>query len=386
MSKTMPFIPPGSTLGVLGGGQLGRMFTTAARTMGYNVIVLDPDPHSPAADFANEHICASFTDRTALETLGKKCAAITTEFENVDAGSMEFLAQLCPVRPSGKSVAIAQNRIREKSFLRDNGLGTAPFAAIHSKEDLGQAIRMIGTPALLKTSQFGYDGKGQATINSLQDAMTAFEQMGGKPCVLEQRLQLKTEISVVVARDIHGNTVAYPAAENSHVNGILDISIVPARISSALSQQANLVAQEVAKKLDYCGVMAVEFFVVEGDQLLVNEIAPRPHNSGHYTMDACLTSQFDQQVRAMCGLPLGDPRLLSPVAMVNILGNAWPVTGNPPWEAILNESRAKLHLYGKKEARTGRKMGHFTCLGSSASVAAELALSLQRKLQPHVTR
>ncbi|MFA6902844.1 MAG: 5-(carboxyamino)imidazole ribonucleotide synthase [Gallionellaceae bacterium] len=372
---------PDATLGILGGGQLGRMFTVAARTMGYKVIVLDPDPHSPAAELANEHICASFTDRAALEKLGRACAAITTEFENVDAASMEFLAQFCPVRPSGKAVAIAQNRIREKTFLRDNGFDTAPFAEISIKSDIEAALKNIGTPALLKTSQFGYDGKGQATVNTLADALAAFEQMGNKPCVLEQRLNLKTEISVVVARDVNGNTVAYPAAENTHVNGILDLSIVPALVSDQLAQQATRDAQAVAKKLDYCGVMAVEFFVVENDRLLINEIAPRPHNSGHYTMDACLTSQFDQQVRAMCGLPLGDARLLAPVAMVNILGDAWPVNGVPAWDALLNEPRAKLHLYGKREARPGRKMGHFTCIGDSVQEASTLARELQQKLQ-----
>jgi 5-(carboxyamino)imidazole ribonucleotide synthase len=385
MAANNLILPP-ATLGMLGGGQLGRMFASAARTMGYNVIVLDPDPHSPAADFANEHICAAFTDRVALEKLGKACAAITTEFENVDAGSMEFLAQFCPVRPSGKAVSIAQNRIREKTFLRDNGFETAPFAAINSKADIAPNLQKIGTPALLKISQFGYDGKGQATVNNLQEAITAFEQMGSQPCVLEQRLQLKTEISVVVACDVNGHTVAYPAAENTHVNGILDISIVPAQVSETLAQQATRAAQQVAQKLDYCGVMAVEFFIVEGERLLVNEIAPRPHNSGHYTLDACLTSQFDQQVRAMCGLPLGDTRLLSPVAMVNILGDAWPANGEPAWNAVLDEPRAKLHLYGKKEARIGRKMGHFTCLGNSAKEAAELALALQNRLQPHVKK
>ena len=374
-------ILPEATLGVLGGGQLGRMFTVAARTMGYRVIVLDPDPASPAAELANGHICAAFDDRAALEKLGRACAAITTEFENVDAASMEFLEQFCPVRPSGKSVAIAQNRIREKTFLRDNGFDTAPFAEINSKADIEAALKKIGTPALLKTSQFGYDGKGQATVNSLADALTAFEQMGSKPCVLEQRLNLNTEISVVVARDINGNTVAYPAAENTHVGGILDISIVPAQVSEKLAQQVTKDAQAVANKLDYCGVMAVEFFVVENERLLINEIAPRPHNSGHYTMDACLNSQFDQQVRAMCGLPLGDARLLAPVAMVNILGGIWRDGTPPPWNAVLNEPRAKLHLYGKREARPGRKMGHFTCIGESVQEAGSLARELQQKLQ-----
>lgn len=374
-------ILPDATLGVLGGGQLGRMFTVAARTMGYRVIVLDPDPASPAAELANEHICAAFDDHAALEKMGRACAAITTEFENVPADSLNFIAKFCPVRPSAKAVAIAQNRIREKTFLRDSGFETAAFAAINSIDEIVPALKKVGPSALLKISQFGYDGKGQASVHTLTEALAAFEQMGRKPCVLEERLHLKTEISVVVARSVNGETVAYPAAENTHVNGILDLSVVPAQVSDALSHQAIHDARAVADKLEYCGVMAVEFFVVENDQLLINEIAPRPHNSGHYTMDACLTSQFDQQVRAMCGLPLGDARLLSPVAMVNILGDAWRGDAPPPWDAVLNEPRAKLHLYGKHEARPGRKMGHFTCIGNSVQEATILAQDIQKNLK-----
>jgi len=375
-------ILPDATLGVLGGGQLGRMFTVAARTMGYRVIVLDPDTNSPAAELANEHICAAFDDRAALEKIGRSCAAITTEFENVPADSLNFLAQFCPVRPSATAVAIAQNRIREKTFLRDNGFETAAFTAVNSIDELVPALKKVGPSALLKISQFGYDGKGQASVNTLTEAVAAFEQMGRKPCVLEQRLKLKTEISVVVARSTNGETVAYPAAENTHVGGILDLSVVPAQVSDTLAQQATTAARAVADKLDYCGVMAVEFFVVEHERLLINEIAPRPHNSGHYTMDACLTSQYDQQVRAMCGLPLGDARLLSPVAMVNILGDIWRADGAPPpWDAVLNEPCAKLHLYGKREARPGRKMGHFTCIGNSVQQATILAQDIQKNLK-----
>ena len=373
-------ILPQATLGVLGGGQLGRMLTVAARTMGYRVMVLDPDQNSPAAEFANEHIFAAFDDRAALEKMGRACAVITTEFENIPAESLAFLAQFCPVRPSAKVVATAQNRIREKNFLRDSGFDTAAFAEITSKTDIEAALKKVGTPALLKISQFGYDGKGQASVSNLAEALSAFEQMGSKPCVLEQRLNLKTEISVIVARGLKGETVTYPAAENTHVNGILDISIVPAQVSDKLARQATQEACAVAEKLDYCGVMAVEFFVLENEKLLINEIAPRPHNSGHYTMDACLTSQFDQQVRAICGLPLGDAGLLAPVAMVNILGDAWRDDRAPTWDAILNEPRAKLHLYGKKEARAGRKMGHFTCIGDSVQEAAKLARDVQKKL------
>lgn len=373
-------ILPDATLGVLGGGQLGRLFTVAARTMGYRVMVLDPDPNSPAAELANEHLCAAFDDLAALEKMGRACASITTEFENVPAESLNFLAQFCPVRPSAKAVAVVQNRIREKNFLRDSGFETAAFAAVNALDELAPALRKVGTPALLKISQFGYDGKGQATVNSLAEAIAAFEHMGGKPCVLEQRLNLKTEISVVVARSTDGKTVAYPAAENSHVGGILDLSVVPARVSNKLAQQASKDAQSVAEELDYCGVMAVEFFVVENERLLINEIAPRPHNSGHYTIDACLTSQYDQQVRAMCGFPLGDTTLLAPVAMVNILGDIWRDGKAPAWDAVLSEPRAKLHLYGKREARAGRKMGHFTCIGETVQEVTKLARDIQNKL------
>lgn len=373
-------ILPDATLGVLGGGQLGRMFTVAARTMGYRVMVLDPDPASPAAELANGHICAAFDDRAALEKLGRACAAVTTEFENVPAESLDYLAQFCPVRPSAAAVAIAQNRIREKTFLRDSGFETAAFAEINSKAEIEDALLKIGTPALLKVSQFGYDGKGQTSVDNLAEAYAAFEQMGGQPCVLEQRLNLHTELSVVVARSSSSETAAYPAAENIHVRGILDLSVVPAAVSADLAQRATEAARAVASKLDYCGVMAVEFFVVEHGRLLINEIAPRPHNSGHYTMDACLTSQFDQQVRAMCGLPLGDTRLLAPVAMVNILGDIWHDGTPPPWNAVLNEPRAKLHLYGKREARPGRKMGHFTCIADSVQEATDLARDIQKKL------
>ena len=269
----------------------------------------------------------------------------------------------------------------KQQIWRDNAFETAAFEAVNSVDEIAPALKKVGPSALLKISQFGYDGKGQASVNTLSEAVAAFEQMGRKPCVLEQRLTLKTEISVVVARSTNGETVAYPAAENTHVGGILDLSIVPAQISEELAQQATKAARAVADKLDYCGVMAVEFFVVENNRLLINEIAPRPHNSGHYTMDACLTSQFDQQVCAMCGLPLGDANLLAPVAMVNILGDAWHGGTPPPWDAVLNESRAKLHLYGKHEARLGRKMGHFTCIGNSVQEASSLARALQQKLQ-----
>lgn len=374
-------ILPGATLGVLGGGQLGRMFTCAARTMGYRVIVLDPDPHSPAGAMADQHMRADYVDREALTVLGQACAAITTEFENVPAQSLEILAGYCPVRPAADAVAIVQDRIREKTFLRANGLPTVPFDTVLRHRGLAQALEDVGTPAILKRAALGYDGKGQITVHNEPETLAAFEALGEVPCVLERRVDLAMEVSVVLARDAAGKTACYPVAENSHVSGILDTSIVPARIPPELAQRATEMAVAVADSLQYCGVLAVEFFVTTGGELLINEIAPRPHNSGHYTLDACVTSQFEQQVRMLCGLPPGDTRLLSPVVMVNLLGDIWADSA-PRWEVLLQDPKAKLHLYGKREARPGRKMGHFNYLDEDLDRAVTQAKGLWEALHP----
>jgi 5-(carboxyamino)imidazole ribonucleotide synthase len=376
-------ILPGATLGVLGGGQLGRMFTVAALTMGYRVIVLDPDKHSPAGMIASEHICADYRDAAALERMARECAAVTTEFENVHADSLRILARHTVVRPSGDAVAIVQDRALEKSFLRDNGFATAPIAIIQSAADLDAAVKTTGFPALLKISRFGYDGKGQIKVNSLDEARAAFAAMGHEVCVLEGFLPLQSELSVVLARDPAGHTACYPAAENQHRNGILDISMAPARLAPHIAEQARTMAIGIAQQLNYCGVMAVEFFLLEGDRIVVNEIAPRPHNSGHYTLDACLTNQFEQQVRALCGLPLGDPRLFSPVVMVNLLGDVWG-DSQPEWQTLLRHPNIKLHLYGKLAARPGRKMGHFNCV--APTLEAALATALQARADIGVER
>lgn len=367
-------------LGILGGGQLGRMFAVAARTMGYRVMVLDPDPESPAAAFADVHLQADYRDPAALERMGRECAAVTTEFENVPADSMAFLARFCPVCPNANAVAIAQDRYKEKSFLRDSGVTTAPFALIESPADLAPALQQIGTPALLKTARFGYDGKGQAKVNSLAELESAYAQLKGVACILEGWLPLQTEISVVVARGSDGQTVAFPAAENTHADGILDLSVVPASVPEAISARALQTAQAIATALDYCGVLAVEFFVLADGRLVANEMAPRPHNSGHYTLDACLTSQFEQQVRAMAGLPLAAPDLLRPVAMVNLLGDLWRDGQEPDWRAVLSHPNAKLHLYGKREARPGRKMGHYNVLADTPAAASQAARTIQSRL------
>ena len=370
---------PGSTLGMLGGGQLGRMFTIAARTMGYEVIVLDPDKESPAGKLATTHICADYADQAALEQIAKSCDAITTEFENVPASTLETLSKTKPVRPGAKAISIAQDRIQEKNFLKDNGFYTAPFAVIHSFEDLQKSISEIGTPAILKVSRFGYDGKGQFGINAESDIEKAWKTLEGEACVLEQRMPLDIEVSVVLARGTEGEVVTYPVSENIHEGGILDVSVVPARIDNDLETKVINMAKDIATALDYVGIMAVEFFISNG-KILVNEIAPRPHNSGHFTLDACMTDQFEQQVRAVCGLPLGETTLLSPVVMINMLGDIWHDGKAPKWQKLLDHPNVKLHLYGKREARPGRKMGHFNVLSANIGDALKLAEDLKQQL------
>ena len=376
-------ILPGSTLGLLGGGQLGRMFAAAARTMGYDIIVLDPDPLCPAAHFANEHLCADFHDQSALEQLAQRCAAVTTEFENPPAESLAWLAERIPVRPGASAVAIAQDRIREKNFFAENSFPVGPFVIIRDENDFEAAARTIKFPAILKTARFGYDGKGQTRVSNIEAARENFLSRRCVPCVLEQLLPLKLEVSVVLARGKDGALATFPVVENQHQNGILDISIAPARISAQLANEAKDIAQRLSAKLDYCGVLAVEFFVIDDEngkeKLLINEIAPRPHNSGHYTIDACLTSQFEQQVRALCELPLGPTTQHTPAVMVNLLGD---VGKNNVLAAdkILQVPNAKLHLYGKREARDGRKMGHYTVLGKDIESALVAALEIKRCL------
>lgn len=373
-------ILPGATLGMLGGGQLGRMFTVAARTMGYRVIVLDPDPDSPAGRIADEHLHAGYRDEWALNQIAHECLGVTTEFENIPAESLEYLEQRMVVRPSAHALRHTQNRILEKTMIRDAGLRTAPFAAITDASQLTRACAEIPGPWLLKRASSGYDGKGQASVSDLASAAQAFQRFEQSPCVLESKIDLEREISVILARSADGQVQYFPVAENQHTQGILSYTLAPARITDNLAQQARIAAKTVADTLDYCGVMAVEFFVSRKGELLVNEIAPRPHNSGHYTLDACITSQFEQQVRMLCGLPFGDTRLETPVAMANVLGDLWN-GGAPPWQRVLSDPRVKLHLYGKREARPGRKMGHFCCLRDDAETALQHARDLIDQLK-----
>jgi 5-(carboxyamino)imidazole ribonucleotide synthase len=372
-------ILPGATLGVLGGGQLGRMFVLQARTMGYKVMVLDPDPRSPAGQVADAHLCASYSDPHTLHQLATGCAAVTTEFENVPAEALEHLERSCRVRPPMRAVAIAQDRIAEKCFLERAGFNTAAFQPVRREADLPAALGQVGLPALLKTSRLGYDGKGQATVDRAEDAAAAFAGLGGVECVLERRLALETELSVVLARGDDGQIAAFPVGENRHRDGILETTVVPARVSRRTAEEARTTAERVAEALDYGGVLGVELFVANGGRIYVNEIAPRPHNSGHYTMDACTADQFEQQLRALCGLPLAAPRLLSPVAMVNLLGDLWE--GGPPrWAEVFSRPGVRLHLYGKAEPRPGRKMGHLNCLAESPDRALALALAARDAL------
>ena len=371
-------ILPGATLGLLGGGQLGRMFTTAARTLGYRVTVVDPDAHAPAAEFATRHLATAYTDPAALDELASTCAAVTTEFENAPASALDALADRVIVRPAGSSVAIAQDRRKEKDFFSSNGLPVGPYAFLESLADIEAAVARVPAPWVLKTARFGYDGKGQARVHGRAGLEAVYREWKEVPCVLEQMLPLDLEVSVVLARGADGAIAVFPVAENSHSRGILDITIAPARIPKAMAAKATELAAKIAHALEYEGVLAVEMFVVDGE-LLMNEIAPRPHNSGHYTIDACRTSQFEQQVRVLCGLPLGDPSQHTPAVMVNLLGDIWGA-GEPDWPAVLEHPGAHLHLYGKLEARPGRKMGHVTVCEEPPEGALDVALEIRRSL------
>ena len=376
---------PGSWLGLLGGGQLGRMFTMAAQAMGYKVCVLDPAADSPAGASADRQIVAPYDDASALSELAALCVAVTTEFENVPAASLEFLAGHCVVTPRADSVAIAQDRMREKSFARSCGLPVAPYAEIRCADDVRAADAAL-YPAILKAARLGYDGKGQARVADPGEALAAFDAMGGVPCVLERMLPLALEVSVVVARTFDDQALAFPVAENQHRNGILALSALPARVSQDLSLRATQATLTMARALDYVGVLCVEFFVLDDDSLVVNEMAPRPHNSGHSTIDACLTSQFEQQARVMTGLPLGSTQQHTAAVMVNLLGDLWfrapqPERAvEPDWVRVLQHPQARLHLYGKSEPRPGRKMGHVTVRGESVEDAMRIAAAIERDL------
>jgi len=371
-------ILPGSYLGILGGGQLGRMFTHAAQAMGYKVCVLDPDAHSPAGIVADKHIQANYTDSAALKEMASICQAASTEFENVPAKALDELESLGVfVAPRSAGVSIAQDRVAEKKFLatwqKEAGIGPAPYQVLEKPSDAEKVSTEL-FPGILKTARMGYDGKGQVTVHDRDELMKAWNGFNQVVCVLEKRMDLAFEVSALVVRGHDDEVVAYPIAQNIHKNGILHTTTVPApSISSAQETKIIDAAKEIIRRLDYVGVLCVEFFVLKDGEVVANEIAPRPHNSGHYTQNACLTSQFEQQVRAMARLPLGSTELIGPSIMLNILGDEWLASGKqvePAWEKILKAPSAKLHLYGKAEPRVGRKMGHINFVGKTSSAVA----------------
>ena len=371
-------IEPDSTLGMLGGGQLGRMFALAAAHMGYKVWVFDPNEQSPAGEVASRHIRAEYDDFEALKEFGSGCAVVTTEFENIPASTLQYLQDFCLVCPNPNAVHVAQNRIREKSFVNGLGIPTSKFISVEQLSDLDQSDHMHW-PCILKTAEFGYDGKGQCVVSNLEEAKKAFNEFGELPCILEEKINLQTEISVVLGRNHQGEVGYFPIARNEHKNGILHISSVPSKVPADLQTYAYELAQRIAEELDYVGILTVEYFVDEDKNLLVNEIAPRVHNSGHYTMDACHVSQFEQQVRMICDLTPGDTQNYCAVAMVNILGDAWK-NNRLPIEVLINDVNVKFHLYGKSEAKPGRKMGHFNVLAENISDAYSHANAVYKKM------
>ncbi len=374
-------ILPGATIGVLGSGQLGRMFAIAARRMGYRVHTLSPDEDTPTGQVADLEIQASYDDLDAVSQFARNVSVVTFEFENVPAPTAEAAARCAPVRPSGSVLHTTQQRIREKSFLTKAGLPTTPYREVRSLEGLKPALADLGCPAILKTAAFGYDGKGQFRIESdTPDSIAeAWNAIGKQKAVLEAFIDFDREISVVAARGEDGQFVHYGAIENQHSRHILDVSIAPARVSSQIAKEAVDLAHCVLDELEVVGVLCVEFFVAHDGSLLINELAPRPHNSGHLTVDACITSQFEQQLRAVCGLPLGSTEMHRPAAMANLLGDLW-ANGEPDWAAACAFPGVKLHLYGKLEPRPGRKMGHLTALNTDPEEAYRTVLAARSSL------
>jgi 5-(carboxyamino)imidazole ribonucleotide synthase len=361
---------PGATIGVMGGGQLGRMFAIAARRMGYAVQVFTSEEESPAGQFADLTRIAEYTSETAVRRFIAEVDVVTFEFENIPVETVELCASERAVRPAGSILHIAQNRLREKTFLSSAGFPIAPFKAVRNAYELASAIEQIGRPAVLKTAAYGYDGKGQQTINTRDDFDEIWNASSADELVLEASIDFERELSVIVARGADGTMNTFPTCENIHRNHILDVTMVPARVSDAIKTEAAELACAIAERLELVGLLAVEMFLKKDGTLLVNELAPRPHNSGHWTIEGCATSQFEQQVRAVCGLPLGSTEILKPAAMVNLLGDIWQ-HGEPDWTKVLQVDGVHLHLYGKSEARPRRKMGHLTALGATAEEAVE---------------
>lgn len=378
-------ILPNSIIGVFGSGQLGRMFAIEARKMGYRVHTFSPDEDTPTGQIADIETVADYADLEAVRAFARSVDVVTFEFENVPYETVAAAAEIVAVYPKGEILHTTQNRLREKQFLKSNGFPLADFRPIRLIDDLYRAVNEIGLPAVLKTAGFGYDGKGQTVIREPHDIDAAFVALGGKDGVLEAFVNFEKEVSVVAARSRLGEFEHYGVIENSHSNHILDISFAPAEVSESAGREAIEIARGIADTLDYVGTLCVEFFVAAGGRLLVNEIAPRPHNSGHLTFDASVTSQFEQQLRAVCGLPLGRTDFYSPAAMANLLGDLWQ-GGEPDWAAALADPSIKLHLYGKAAAKRGRKMGHLTALSKTASEAAAAVKNARGRLKKPLDR
>ena len=393
---TSPVLP-GSTIGLLGSGQLGRMIAIAARRMGYRVHTLSPETDSPTGHVADREFVAAYDDVEAVKRFAADVDVITLEFENISAESVDAASSITPVRPKGSVLHTTQNRLREKTFLAEHGFPVAPFRHVRSREELAAAVEEIGTPAVLKTAGFGYDGKGQVKMEKTGDVggdvgsdvggdvgsevdgdvAGAWASMGGQEAVFEAFIDFKLELSVVAARGLDGDFAHYGAVENKHSRHILDVTTAPADVPGAVNASAVNLTRKVFEALDVVGIACVEYFLDRDENLIINEIAPRVHNSGHFTFDACVTSQFEQQVRAVCGLPLGSTEQPRPAAMANLLGDLW-ANGEPDWTAALAIPEVKLHLYGKQEARPGRKMGHLTAMADTREQAVERVVEARR--------
>ncbi len=374
--------PPPSTIGVLGGGQLGRMLALEARRAGHRIAIFTDEPQGcPAGQFADLEINAAYDDTDALDNFLQQVDVVTAEFENIPASCLAAVESVKPLRPGAKALITTQHREREKNFLRDQGIACTPFRVIDDLAGLEAAVAALGRPCVIKTAAFGYDGKGQCKVTAETDLAEAWSGFTGQRAVVEQWVTFVCEVSVVGARGIDGSMATHGCVENQHTHHILDVTIAPARVDPQITEQAIALWQAVAEGLDYIGTMAVEMFVTADGKVIVNEIAPRPHNSGHYTIDACRTNQFQQQHRAICGLPLGDATQHTPAVMINLLGDVWPApVVHPDWSPVLNHPRTKLHLYGKREARPRRKMGHFTILGDTIDQALSDALAIRKAL------
>lgn len=376
----MKTILPGATIGVLGSGQLGRMFAMAARRLGYLVHTFSPETDTPTGQISDVEVTADYHDLDAVRRFAQSVDVVTFEFENVPAATVAAVAEYVPVRPGGQVLHIAQHRLREKTWLQKNGFPLTPFRTVRTLTDLTKGLTELGLPCVLKTAGFGYDGKGQRKINALTESETAFIALNGQEAVLEAWVNFACEVSVVAARGANGATAHFGVIANEHRNHILDCSVAPADVAPTIAREAVEITTQIMQQLEVIGVLCVEFFLTREGRLYVNEMAPRPHNSGHLTVDACVTSQFEQQLRAVCGLPLGDVAQLQPAAMVNLLGDLWD-KGTPNWTAAAAFPQVKIHLYGKREARRGRKMGHLTACAPTINEAAMLALAARDALR-----